>query len=71
MNKLIIGKRIPIGAGVGGLVGFAVWLWNAKNPDIQIPAEVAVGVGTALTMIVQIIVVNLFGVTVDVQSSSK
>lgn len=62
-SPVIIGKRIPIGAVVGGLVSFGVWMWNAKNPETQIPAEQAVGLSTIAVGIAQILVVNRLGVT--------
>lgn len=64
MDKFTIGKRIPIGGIVGGLAGVAIWYWNATHaPELQIPADVAAGATTALIAAVQLIIVNVFGVT--------
>ena len=63
-SNIVIGKRIPLGGIVGGLVSGLCWLWNASHPGVEIPAPVAVGISAALTGIVQIIVVNYWGITV-------
>ena len=62
MNQIVIGKRIPIGQVVGGIVGFGVWLWNTTHA-VQIPAEQAIALSTIAIGVTQIIVVNYFGVT--------
>lgn len=63
MQGIVIGKRIPIGAIVGGLMGFGFSMWNATHPDAQISAGDAAGLTTATIGVVQLLVVNLFGVT--------
>lgn len=64
MNKIIVGKRVPIGAAVNGLVLFLGETWNLTHPETQLTMGVVGGLAVTLTMIVQIAVVNLFGVTV-------
>jgi hypothetical protein len=62
-NSIVIGKRIPIGAAVGGLTGFLAHVWNLQNPDAQISVGAATGLSTALTATIQVAVVNVWGVT--------
>jgi len=62
-ENIVVGKRIPIGAIVGGLVGFAISVWNSRHPDAAISATDAVGLSTAAIGITQLVVVNFFGVT--------
>lgn len=63
MNGLVIGKRIPIGAAVSGLITFGAHVWNLTNPDAQLSIAAVGGLSTTLTAIVQVAVVNAFGVT--------
>ena len=65
MNNLVIGKRIPIGGIVGGICSAGFWAYNAANPENPIPAEVAGGLTTAVIGMVQLFVVNAFGVTTE------
>jgi len=62
-GALVIGKRVPAGAAVGGLVTFLVHMWNLTHPEMEISAMAAVGLSTALVAMVQIVVVNVWGVT--------
>lgn len=62
-TTIIVGKRITFGAIVGGVVSFGVWMWNATHPDVQIPAEQAVGLTTVLTGVGQVLIVNRYGTT--------
>ncbi len=55
-DTIIIGKRIPIGAIIGGIGGALALAFPAKAPIIAILTPVVVG-------IVQVFVVNLLGVT--------
>jgi hypothetical protein len=63
MNNIIVGKRVPIGAAVNGLVLFSAEVWNTVHGEVQISLAVAGGMAVTLTMIAQIIVVNCLGVT--------
>jgi hypothetical protein len=63
MNTIIIGKRIPIGAATTGLIMFFGELWNATHPDLSLAMSAWGGLAAAVTAIVQICVVNLWGVT--------
>lgn len=68
MNNLVVGKRITFGGIVGGCVSAAAWYWNATHPDLQLPAEIAVALTTAITGLGQVFIVNKFGVTQPRQS---
>ncbi len=64
MNPIVVGKRIPIGAAVNGVVVSGAWYYNL---DLPIEAQISVlaigGIGAFLTALVQMIVVNYFGIT--------
>jgi hypothetical protein len=59
---IIVGKRVTLGALVGGVVSFGVWLWNATQ-EFQVPAEQAVALTTIFTAVSQVIVANRYGIT--------
>jgi len=59
---IIIGKRVTVGGIIAGVVSAAVWGWNVTHVE-QIPAPIAIGLTAAITGAVQIIVVNVWGVT--------
>ena len=61
-TPIIVGKRVSIGALIGGVVSFGVWMWNATQ-EFQVPAEQAVALTTIFTALAQVIVVNRDGVT--------
>ena len=63
MNEIVVGKRIPIGAAVGGLVTFGGEIYNMLNPDAPLSVAAVGGLSTALVAMTQIAVVNIFGVT--------
>ena len=63
MNQIIVGKRIPIGGAVNGLVIFGAHVWNLTHPDTQLDLGVVGGLAVSLTMLAQMIVVNCLGVT--------
>lgn len=63
MNQIVIGKRIPVGAAVTGLVTFGGDFWNTLNPEMALSTAAWGGLAAALTALVQIIVVNVWGVT--------
>ena len=63
MNNIVIGKRIPIGGAITGLINFSAYMWNVTNPAVPIDI-LAVGViSIPLTALVQVIVANKYGVT--------
>ena len=63
MEGIIVGRRIPIGAALGGLITFGAYVWNLTNPDAQISVLAVGGLSTTLTAFVQVLVVNYLGVT--------
>ena len=63
MNSIVIGKRIPIGMAVGGVITILAWFWNATHPEAPLPAEVVMAGNTVAVALVQIFVVNKYGVT--------
>ncbi len=63
MNQIIIGKRVPIGAAVNGLILFLGDIWNVSHPEAQLSLTILGGFAVTLTAIAQIVVVNLLGVT--------
>ena len=63
MDNIVIGKRIPIGAAVSGLITFGAHVWNITNPDAQLSVAAVGGLATTLTALVQVYVVNVYGVT--------
>ena len=63
MNNIVIGKRIPIGAAVSGLITFGAHVWNLTNPDTQLSIAAVGGLATTATVMTQVLVVNCFGVT--------
>ena len=63
-NSIVIGKRIPIGAAVSGLVTFGGEVYNMLNPDTPLSVAAVGGLSTALVVATQIAVVNIWGVSV-------
>ncbi len=63
MNGIIVGKRVPIGAAVNGTVLFGAEIYNITHPELQISMAIAAGLAVTLTALIQILVVNYFGVT--------
>ena len=63
MKNIIVGKRIPIGAAVGGLCTFLFSIWNMLNPEYAFSVAQVGGFSISLTAIVQVIVANKTGVT--------
>ena len=63
MNGIIIGKRVPIGAAVNGLILFGAEVWNVTHDSTQISLAIAGGLAVSLTALVQVLVVNYLGVT--------
>ena len=62
-DSLVIGKRIPVGAAVGGIVTFAGEVYNMLNPEAPLSVAAVGGLSTALVAVAQVLVVNTFGVT--------
>ena len=65
MNNIIVGTRITFGAIIGGFVATSVWLYEFTHPGVLIPAPVVVGLTTSITGLVQILIVNKWGVTTN------
>jgi hypothetical protein len=59
---IIVGKRITLGAIIGGVVTTGVYLIEYMQ-GIAVPAPVAIAVTTVITGLVQLWVVNRYGVT--------
>ena len=57
MNGIVIGKRIPLGGVVGGVVALLLWSWNVTHPETPIPGEVGAAISTAAVGLAQIVVV--------------
>lgn len=62
-NGIIIGKRITVGAIIGGVVSTLAWFYNVNHPGEEIPAHVVAQIQTVLVGLSQLLVVNKFGVT--------
>jgi hypothetical protein len=64
MNGIIIGKRVPVGAAISGLINFSAYVWNITHgPEAQLDILAVGVVSVPLTALAQVIVVNLYGVT--------
>ncbi len=63
MNGIIIGKRIPIGMAVNGLLVFGAHFYNLYNPEAMLSVAAVGGLSAAVTALVQVAVVNYWGVT--------
>ena len=63
MNQIVVGKRIPIGAAVSGLVTFGFSIWNMTHPEMQFSMGEVAAFAIPLTFLIQVIVVNCLGVT--------
>lgn len=62
-SGLVIGKRIPAGQIIGGIISVAAFFHNMYNPEMELPAHVVVAITTVAIGIAQIYIVNKFGVT--------
>ncbi len=63
MHDIIVGRRIPIGGCVNGLIIFGAHVWNLTHPLTQLDLGVVGGLAVSLTMLAQMLVVNFLGVT--------
>ena len=63
MDTVVIGKRIPVGAAVGGLVTFSGEIWNTLYPEAALSVSAVGGLSVALVALAQIVVVSRYGVT--------
>jgi hypothetical protein len=63
MNGIIIGKRVPVGAAINGLINFSAYVWNVVHPEAQLDILAVATVSVPLTAVAQILVVNYCGVT--------
>ena len=62
-DKFVIGKRIPVGAAVGGCVTFCGEIFNMLYPAHPLSVSAVGGLSVALVALAQIIVVNRYGVS--------
>ena len=60
---IIVGQRVTFGAIIGGIVATAAFVYDSMHPETPLPAPVVVAVTVSLTGLVQIWIVNKFGVT--------
>jgi len=60
---IIIGKRVTFGAIIGGAVATAAFVWDSMNPENPLPAPVVLAITAGLTGVVQIWLVQKYGVT--------
>ncbi len=60
---IIIGKRVAIGQIILGAANIGAMFWDLANPDTPIPAAYVGFAAQSITGIVQIYLVNKFGVT--------
>lgn len=63
MNNIVIGKRIPAGQIIGGIVAIFAYFYNAAHPEAPLSADVVVSITTVAIGVTQLIIVNRFGVT--------
>jgi len=63
MTGLVVGKRIPIGAAVTGLITFIGDVWNTSHPEMALSVAAWGGLAAMVTAIVQLCVANIWGVT--------
>ena len=63
MDNIIVGKRIPIGGAVNGIILFGAHVWNLTHPLTQLDLGIVGGLAVSLTMLAQMLVVNTLGVT--------
>jgi hypothetical protein len=62
---IIVGKRVTFGGIIGGIVATGAFVWDTMNPENPLPAPVVLSVTVALTGLVQIWLVNKYGVTTN------
>jgi hypothetical protein len=60
---IIIGKRVTVGGIIGGMVAVLTWVWNITYPDNQISAPIALSVTASITGLVQVWLVQRYGIT--------
>lgn len=63
--SIIIGKRVAIGQMIASCVTIGAFTWDSFNPESPLPAGVVMGITQVITGMVQMIVVNMMGVTQD------
>jgi hypothetical protein len=66
LNNIVIGKRIPVGAAINGLINFSAYMWNVAHfgqPEMQLDILAVGTISVTLTAIAQILIVNFCGVT--------
>ena len=61
IDRLIIGKRVTVGAIVAGALGLAAYLWGLSHEPI--PAHVVIGIGAPITAALQVWIANRFAGT--------
>jgi hypothetical protein len=62
-NTLVIGRRIPVGAAITGLVTFFGDYWNVSHPDMALSVAAWGGLAVTLSALAQLAVVNMIGIT--------
>ena len=60
---IIIGQRVTFGGIIAGIVATGAYVWDTMNPENPLPAPVVVAVTATITGLLQIYIVNKWGVT--------
>ena len=60
---MVFGKRMPVGAAVGGCVTFCGEIFNMLYPDLALSVSAVGGLSVALVAAAQIFVVNRYGIS--------
>ena len=62
---ILIGKRVVLGQIILAAFNVGAGFWDWLNPDNAVPALLVGGLAQVVTGVVQIIVVNKYGVTTE------
>jgi len=60
---IIVGRRVTFGAIIGGTVATLAFVYDTMNPENPLPAPVVIAITTTLTGLLQIWLVQKWGVT--------
>jgi hypothetical protein len=60
---IIIGKRVAIGQIIASCVTIGAFVWDGLNPESQMSAGITMAITQGVTGIVQMVIVNVYGVT--------
>ena len=62
---IIVGKRVTFGGIITGIVTTCAYIWDTMNPENPLPAPVVLAIAGVFTGLLQIWLVNKYGVTTD------